>query len=72
MPTTALILIERYFGRHSRTLLVRSRAKAIACEDGPEVCESSWDGVGDPLWHLDPLTNRRLIVFTLSRASRGV
>ncbi len=24
-----------------------------------------WAGVGDPLWHIDPESNRRLIVFTL-------
>jgi hypothetical protein len=26
-----------------------------------------WEGVGDPLWHLDATRNRRLIVFTLRR-----
>ena len=29
-----------------------------------------WHGVGEPLWHLDPSSNRRLIVFTLQRATR--
>jgi len=26
-----------------------------------------WLGVGEPLWHLDPASNRRLVVFTLRR-----
>ena len=28
-----------------------------------------WHGVGEPLWHLDPASNRRLIVFTLRRGA---
>ena len=27
----------------------------------------TWFGVGEPLWHLDPEDNRRLVVFTLRR-----
>jgi hypothetical protein len=25
----------------------------------------TWFGVGEPLWHLDPASNRRVVVFTL-------
>jgi hypothetical protein len=28
-----------------------------------------WQGIGDPLWHLDPASNRRLIVFTFQRVA---
>ncbi len=28
-----------------------------------------WDGVGEPLWHIDPTSRRRLVVFTLRRRS---
>ncbi|HWP00632.1 MAG TPA: hypothetical protein VNL74_08415 [Methylococcus sp.] len=30
-----------------------------------------WEGVGEPLWHHDAGSNRRLIVFTLRRLPRG-
>lgn len=28
----------------------------------------TWFGVGEPLWHLDPVSGRRLVVFTMRRA----
>lgn len=31
-----------------------------------------WEGIGDPLWHLDPGSNRRLVVFTFRRLEASV